>query len=92
MTNAEDTMTISRRSSPSGTYEIRLRGQLDHYWTERLGVPELIHEPSGNTLLRGVTADQSALHGLLQRIRDLGVSLISVTHIPPKTLKLTNKP
>ena len=73
-------------SSPSGTYEIRLRGQLDRHWAERLGVPELIHEAAGTTLLRGVTADQAALHGLLQRIRDLGVSLISVTHIPPRTL------
>lgn len=67
----------------AGTYDIRLRGQLDHHWAGRLGVPELIHEPDGTTLLRGVAADQAALHGLLQRIRDLGVSLISVTHVPP---------
>lgn len=66
----------------TGTYDIRLRGQLDHHWAERLGAPELMHEQGGITLLRGVTADQAALHGLLQRIRDLGVSLISVTHVP----------
>lgn len=69
----------------AGTYDIRLRGQLDRHWAEQLGVPELIHEPAGTTLLRGVAADQAALHGLLQRIRDLGVSLISVTHVPPPT-------
>ncbi len=73
------------RPEHTGTYDIRLRGQLDHHWAERLGVPELIHEPGGTTLLRGVAADQAALHGLLQRIRDLGVSLISVTHVPPPT-------
>lgn len=77
--------TTSGRSSPSGTYDIRLRGQLDHHWAERLGVPELTHEPDGNTLLRGVAADQAGLHGLLQRIRDLGVSLISVTYVPSRT-------
>ena len=73
------------RPEHTGTYDIRLSGQLDHQWAERLGVPELFHEPGGTTLLRGVTADQAALHGVLQRIRDLGVSLISVTHVPPHT-------
>lgn len=79
-------MTKSGRSSSSGTYDIRLRGQLDTHWAERLGVPELIHEADGITLLRGVAADQAALHGVLQRIRDLGVSLISVTHVPAITI------
>lgn len=78
-------MTDTGRSSPPGTYYIRLRGQLDAHWAERLGVPELIHEAEGITLLRGVAADQAALHGVLQRIRDLGVPLISVTHVPATT-------
>lgn len=73
-------------TGPSGTYDIRLRGQLDAHWAERLGVPELIHEADGITLLRGVAADQAALHGVLQRIRDLGVWLISVTHVPATTI------
>lgn len=77
--------TSSHSSSQSGTYDIRVRGHLDHHWADRLGVPELIHEAEGVTLLRGVAADQAALHGLLQRIRDLGVPLISVTHVLPKT-------
>lgn len=79
-------MTDTGRSSPPGTYDIRLRGQLDTHWAERLGVAELIHEADGITLLRGVAADQAALHGVLQRIRDLGVSLISVTHVPAITI------
>jgi hypothetical protein len=79
-------MTVTGRSSPPGTYDIRLRGQLDAHWAERLGVPELVHEAEGITLLRGVAADQAALHGVLQRIRDLGVALISVTHVPATTI------
>lgn len=65
------------------TYEIRLKGHLDMRWSEQLGVPELIHETDGTTILRGIAADQSALHGLLQRVRDLGLPLISVNQVAP---------
>lgn len=65
----------------SGTYEIRIRGHLDARWAETLGVSSLTHEPDGITLLRGVALDQPALHGLLQRIRDLSLPLISVIRI-----------
>jgi hypothetical protein len=71
-------------TSANGTYDIRLRGHLDAHWAERLGVPGLVREAGGTTLLAGVVADQAALHGLLQRIRDLGVPLISVIHVPAK--------
>lgn len=64
-------------------YEIRLRGHLDRRWCEQLGVPDLTHESDGTTILRGIAADQSALHGLLQRIRDLGLPLISINQIAP---------
>lgn len=77
--------TSSYSSGQSESYDIRVRGHLDHHWAHRLGVPALIHEAEGVTLLRGVAADQATLHGLLQRIRDLGVSLISVAHVPVKT-------
>ncbi len=66
----------------TGTYDIRVRGHLDARWTERLGVSGLVHEEGGITLLAGIAADQAALHGLLQRLRDLGVPLISVIHVP----------
>ena len=66
-------------SSSLGTYDIRIRGHLDPHWAKELGVPEFVHEDDGTTVLRGVTADQAALHGLLQRFRDLGVALIAVT-------------
>jgi hypothetical protein len=72
------------RPEHAGTYDIRLRGHLDQHWTRALEVPDLTHEDDGTTVLRGVTADQAALHGLLQRIRDLGVPLISVIFTPAK--------
>jgi hypothetical protein len=76
------TPATSPTQHQSGAYDIRLRGHLDLSWAERLGVPTLVHEAGGTTLLRVLAADQAALHGLLQRIRDLGVPLISVIHVP----------
>ena len=75
---------MTTASSP-GSYDIRIRGHLDPHWAKELGVPELVHEVDGTTVLRGVTADQAALHGLLQRFRDLGVALIAVTLKPNNT-------
>jgi len=69
-----------------GTYEVRIRSHLDLHWAKALGVPELVHEDDGITVLRGVAADQAALHGLLQRLRDLGVTLIAVTRVPDETI------
>jgi hypothetical protein len=65
----------------AGSYEIRLRGHLDTRWSDRLDVPDLSHESDGTTTIRGIAADQAALHGLLQRLRDLGLPLISVIHV-----------
>jgi hypothetical protein len=65
-------------------YEIRLRGHLDQRWAARLGVPSLVHEAGGATVLRSNAMDQPALHGLLQRIRDLSLPLISVVRIDSK--------
>lgn len=73
----------SSRDRQSGTYEIRIRGHLDARWAETLEVSTLTHETYGITLLRGVALDQPALHGLLQRIRDLGLPLISVNRLEP---------
>jgi hypothetical protein len=64
-------------------YEMRLKGHLDARWAERLGVPGLVHARDGTTIMRGIAADQAALHGLLQRIRDLGLELISVVRTGP---------
>ena len=63
------------------TYEVRLRGHLDPRWAARLDVPSLTHDPDGTTTLRGIAGDQAALHGLLQRVRDLGLPLVSVIRV-----------
>jgi hypothetical protein len=59
-------------------YEIRLQGRLDERWTTWFDDMTIIAEPDGVTVLRGSVADQAALHGLLARLRDLGLPLISV--------------
>jgi hypothetical protein len=66
-----------------GFYEIRLQGHLDPRWATRLEVSSISHENDGCTALRVAVVDQAALHGLLHKIRDLGVPLISVARVDP---------
>jgi hypothetical protein len=65
------------------TYEIRLTGHLDARWAARFEGLGMCHEADGTTVLTGLIADQAALHGLLQRVRDLGIPLVSVTRTEP---------
>ena len=62
-----------------GRYEIRIKGHLDARWAAWFDGLALAHGSDGTTVLDGPVADQAALHGLLQKIRDLGLPLISVT-------------
>ena len=62
-------------------YQIRIRGHLDHQWTDWFGGLDMTLEENGDTLLTGPVADQAALHGLLKKVRDLGTPLISVNVI-----------
>jgi hypothetical protein len=64
-------------------YEIRLQGHLGTRWTAWFDGLSLTNESDGTTLISGLVADQAALHGLLQKVRDLGVPLISVKQIKP---------
>lgn len=66
-----------------GRYEIRIKGRLDERWAGRLAGLTFTYEYTGMTSLSGVLADQAALHGVLNRIRDLGLPIISVQRIGP---------
>ncbi len=64
-------------------YEIRVRGHLDARWANRFEGLTITLEDDGDTLLAGPVIDQAALHGLLKKVRDLGLSLISVSPVEP---------
>ena len=66
-----------------GLYEIRIKGHLDDRWVGWFGGLTLTREDNGETLLTGPVVDQAALHGLLRKVRDLGVPLLSVTRVKP---------
>jgi hypothetical protein len=65
----------------SDRYEIRLEGQLDQRWSDWFEGFTLTNERDGTTALTGHVVDQAALHGLLRRVGDLGVTLISVNAV-----------
>ena len=60
-------------------YQIRLKEKLDQRWSAWLGGLSVIHEANGETVLTGEVVDQAALHGLLSKVRDLQLTLISVS-------------
>ena len=72
-------------------YRLRVDGHLDHHWSPWFGDLTLTHEDDGTTILSGFVADQAELHGLLTKIRDLGVILISVEVIDPLTVEISGK-
>jgi len=64
-------------------YEIRVDGALDDHWSAWFEGLELRSQPGGVTVIAGEVADQAMLHGLLAKVRDLGLPLISVHRIDP---------
>ena len=64
-------------------YEIRIKGHLDQQWADWFDGLTITLEDDGHTLLTGPVVDQAALHGLLKRVRDLGMPLVSVNRIKP---------
>jgi hypothetical protein len=65
-------------------YQIRIKGHLSNQWADWFGGVNITLEDNGNTLLTGPEIDQAALHGLLKKVRDLGMPLISVMQVDPK--------
>ena len=68
----------------SGRYEIRLKGHLDDKWADWFEGLTITREDNGETRLTGPVVDQAALHGLLRKVRDLGMPLIAVIQVDPK--------
>jgi hypothetical protein len=64
-------------------YQIRIKGHLGREWTDWFGSLTLTLEDNGETLLTGPVVDQAALHGVLKKVRDLGMPLLSVNRVKP---------
>ena len=62
-------------------YQIRIKGHLGSQWTDWFGGLKITLEDNGDTLLTGPVADQAALHGLLKKVRDLGMPLVSANRV-----------
>jgi hypothetical protein len=75
--------TSTGNHNGAGWYEIRLKGHLDSRWAAWFDGLSLTHDSGGTTVISGPVLDQAALHGLLQRVRDVGIPLVSVAQIDP---------
>jgi len=62
-------------------YQIRVQGQLDESWSEWLGELGITPQPDGTTLLSGPIIDQAALHGILDKLYGLNLTILAVVHV-----------
>jgi len=76
---------IDTQNSNAKVFEIRLKGHLEARWEQWFDGLTITLEENGNTLLSGPLADQAALHGILKKVRDLGLILLSVNSVEPDT-------
>ncbi len=78
MSYTVDTKTDQRQPT---IYQIRVKGHLGSQWTDWFGGLTVTLEDNGETLLTGPVVDQAALHGLIKKVRDLGMPLVSVVSV-----------
>jgi len=76
-----ETHTSTKDHEEPERYEIRLKGHLEERWAAWFDSLSFTHESDGTTILHGPVVDQAALHGLLRKVRDLGMTLISVMRV-----------
>ena len=83
---------INSESDPGQppVYQIRIKGHLSRQWTDWFGGLTLTLEDNGETLLTGPVVDQAALHGLLKKVRDLAMPLVSVIRVKPDPADASN--
>ena len=74
---------MSNRLDQAMVYQIRIKGHLNRRWTEWFGDVTVTLEDNGETLLTCPVVDQATLHGLLRKVRDLGLPLISAVRVNP---------
>ena len=78
-----ETHAATADQDAAGRYEIRLKGHLGPQWSDWFGGLTLTREDNGTTVLTGPVVDQAALHGLLRKVRDLGLPLLAIRRIEP---------
>ena len=76
-----DILDLKTDTSRPMVYQIRVKGHLGSQWTDWFGGLAVTLEDNGETLLTGPVVDQAALHGLLKKVRDLGMPLVSVVSV-----------
>ena len=70
-------------------YEIRLKGHLGRRWTDWFEGLTIQLQDNGETLLTGPVVDQAALYGLLKKVRDVGLPLVSAMRVPPRQVEVS---
>jgi len=78
-----ETRASTQDHKEPGNYKIRIKGYLDDRWAAEFEGLTITLDDNGDTLLTGPVIDQAALHGLLKKVRDLGLPLVSVSPVEP---------
>jgi hypothetical protein len=87
-----DRHSVNGAADPPGVYQIRLRGHLGPQWAAWFAGLTIRLEENGETVLTGTVVDQAALHGVLRKVRDLGLPLLAVNRLGPDQAAATAGP